>query len=239
VSARTVGLLLWKDQCLDIGSGTCVSLTGHFLVATAAHNLANISKIELTPPHRNTTLPIFRASHPRPTPAPSDVGWIELSDNVAQASGLSFISLGDLEFGARHDPQRAFFVQGYPAQEIAKLSESRLDLALLSMGVGLISLDPGPASTELVLEYPPDSDEDTGLELPHPGGMSGGGVWTVPQFDDKLVWTPSSTRLLALVRSWEKQSRRLSCVPIELWLRLVSEDFPDIGEVVMPRLQPG
>jgi hypothetical protein len=133
-----------------------VRLAGHFLVATAAHNLADVSEIELTPLHGNRTLPICRASHPRDTPTSHDVGWLELSENVAQASRLCFIGLNDLQVGAEHGPQRAFFVQGYPAQEIQKLSESPLSLDLMSMGVGVISLDPGSSThTDLVLEYPP------------------------------------------------------------------------------------
>jgi hypothetical protein len=146
---------------------------------------------------------------------------------VADTAGLKFFGRDDLEIGRRHTPDRAFFVQGYPAAEVnVTQTSSRPVLDLLSMGLGTVSLPPDTDQDELVVEYPPRSPEDTGLELPHPRGISGGGVYVLPPDDRAVVWSPQQSKLVAVAHSFDALHYRLASTPIELWLTMVTEDHP-------------
>src|SRR5262249_19689497 len=58
------------------------------------------------------------------------------------------------------------------------------------------------------------------ISLPHPGGMSGGGMWDLG-FEPGTVWSPSSAKLFAIQASWNSQQRYLRGVQIVHWLRLI------------------
>lgn len=232
ISARTVALIISRDGVMEIGTGTCVHLGVRWLLATAGHNLWDNCEIEIIPRDIHERFGISGRSHPPRVADGIDVGWIELDQATVERARLVFLEQHDLEYGWRSTAGRAFFVQGYPAAEVEILQHEPLVLDLLSMGVLVMSLDPGPDNTELILEYPPASPEDTGLELPHPRGISGGGVWIPPSFSESAIWAPSRTKLVAVVRAWERPRGRLLSVPIERWLALVAEDFPELVPVV-------
>src|SRR5207249_4751223 len=94
-------------------------------------------------------------------------------------------------------------------------------------------------SDHLVLEYPPQSSEDRGLELVHPRGMSGGGVWEFPRFESSLVWSPECAKLVAIIRSMVETRYRLFTEPAEDWLRLIADDFPVLRQRIEDKLAVG
>ncbi|HVR98244.1 MAG TPA: hypothetical protein VMW27_16625 [Thermoanaerobaculia bacterium] len=221
-----------KDH-VDVGSATCVTIEGHFFLATAAHNFGgNIPResIRVVAPHSTSEdwLPIARigfvdSCHP-------DVGYLELEPSVAQRSGLEFLSLESLGLFEKPGPNSLYLAEGIPA---ALTTRKQPTISLTSLGYMTI-----PAETEAVKhEYSPEMElllEYTGAQypLPPPNGMSGGGIWRVPNELQPMVWTPESSKLVAIVRSWWPQSNHLAAVRIEYWLQLMSRHYPDITEEI-------
>jgi hypothetical protein len=171
------------------------------------------------------------------------VAWLQVSPEIAEASGITWLSINELLCSQRFDPYSAFFAQGYPASEVGIRGPRSFDL--LSLGIGCISLPADPSEDFLTLEYPPQSPEDVGLELPPPEGLSdGGGIWTIPSFSDSPIWLPEATRLVAIARSYDPQRARLSTTAIEHWLSLVARDFPELrneieAHLLESRVSPG
>jgi hypothetical protein len=88
------------------------------------------------------------------------------------------------------------------------------------------------ANSDLAVEYPPQSEEDKGLELTHPRGISGGGVWLLPLSRNTRIWAPELAKLVAIAATWEEAHARLGAVSIEHWLELVGNDFADIRPLI-------
>jgi hypothetical protein len=238
VSDRSVAMLLRPTPgSLGIGSATCIRIGGHYLLATAAHNIADIREdegIRLLPYGRNdqVEMSFLHRSHPRQSAFTEDVAWLEIREEEVLAGGLTYFGVEDLQPYQAHDPLRPFFLQGYPAAEV-ELDGERV--SPLSLGLKTISLAPR-RNEEFAVEYPPQSKEDIGLELTHPGGISGGGIWLESRFQDSLIWSPSQSRLVAIATTWEEISARLLAARVEHWLELVLQDFPDLNLVIAPLL---
>lgn len=244
VSERSVALIMTSPSSGPfVGSATCVQIGNVSLLATAAHNLDDFpddSQIRLLPRgvRASPGIPFVRRSHPRSEPHhQDDVAWIEVEREVALEERLEFIGADDLGPGTRHTPDHPFFVQGFPAEELLIHSENDVDP--MSLGLGTISV-PVSSGDDLVVEYPPQSANDAGLELVPPNGISGGGIWTFPTSSDHLVWSPSKMRLVAINRSWQRSRGLLFAEPIDHWLRLIWEDFPELRDEVGDMLRvPG
>lgn len=241
VSERSVALIMaMSNSRVFVGSATCIRIGGVFLLATAAHNLQDLSdssQIRLLPRgvRASPGIPFSRRSHPRSLSYPRDVAWIEVQGEISTKAGLQFIQLDDLAPGTSHRPDQPFFVQGFPAEELLVHSESDLDP--MSLGLGTMSV-PAECGDDLVVEYPPQSAADIGLELVAPNGISGGGIWTFPRFSDHLVWSAAQMRLVGINRSWLRNRGLLFAEPIGHWLRLVWSDFPELREEVEAKLEP-
>ncbi len=235
VSARTSALVFFHASgAATLGSATNIQIGEHFFLATAAHLIANLDhniELKVVPygePSREIN--VISQSHTGTTKYEHDVAWLLLEPEIADHSGLLWLNINDLLCGQRFDPNTAFLIHGYPASEAIVRGPKFFDV--LSLGVGCIPLPPDYGEDFLTLEYPPQSPEDIGLELPPTGGMvDGGGAWTIPSFSS-VIWTPSSTKLVGIGRSYDPVRARLSTTPIERWLSLVSHDFPELkGEI--------
>jgi hypothetical protein len=229
VSARTTALLLFHPTgAVTIGSATNIQLGNHFFLATAAHNIDNFdqhAELKLSPHRASEEIRVIARSHPRVSNY--DVAWLQVAPDSIENSSISWIGMNDLLCGQRFDPFEAFLIQGYPASGVIVQGPTAFDL--LSLGVGCIPLPPDRGEDFLTLEYPPQSPEDFGVDWPSPGGLSdGGGVWTIPSFGDTRIWSPDATRLIGIGRSYDLDRARLSTTPIEHWLSLVSQDFPEL-----------
>jgi len=227
VSERSVALIISSPGGVFVGSASCIQIGQVFLLATAAHNLDDFpdaSQIRLLPRgvRASPGIPFLRRSHPRSEPHPHDVAWIEVQPEIVTRDGLQFVGLDDIAPGTQHSTDHPFFVQGFPAEELLVHSESDLDL--MSLGLGTMSV-PVNSGDDLVVEYPPQSAADVGLELVPPDGISGGGIWTFPSFSDHIVWSPAQMRLVAINRSWQQSRGLLFAELIDHWLRLVWHDF--------------
>lgn len=230
VSDRSVTLILREpDGRVDIASGVAVMIGFHYLVATAAHNVEEIdddSQVRVVPRglFDHPSLPVLARSH---SPSEPDVAWLEIEAQPAMQTGLRFAGLDDLLCGQRHDPQVPFLVQGFPAAEVVVVDDA---INPFSLGLLTSSVESETGTNHLLLEYPPQSAYDRGLELVEPPGISGGGIWLYPRFDDSPIWSAERAKLVAIARSWSRANSRLRTEPIERWLELVARDFPDVRD---------
>lgn len=234
VSDRSVALVLDSgSRGFFIGSGTCVRLQDELLVATAAHNLDDLSvdaSIRLLPRgiRGHPGLAFSARSRRRTSPTDPDVAWIELRGDDLTNTGLRFLDLEALEPSQPQAELSGVFVQGFPAAEV--LVHSAPDIDPFSLGLLTTRL---PSTTpEIVVEYPPQSPDDVGLELVPPNGVSGGGIWRFPRFEDSTVWSTERARLIGVTRSWSEQTGRLVAEPIQHWLALVASDFPELAPAI-------
>jgi hypothetical protein len=240
VAARTAALLFFHASgAVSIGSATGIQLGSHYFLATTSHNINardQSSRLDVIPYGTSTQkVTIISRSHPRATEYDHDVAWLQVEPEVAEASGIAWLSIKDLLCGQRFDPHRAFLIQGFPASEVVIRGPRGFDS--LSLGIGCISLPPDPGDDFLTLEYPPQSTEDVGIDWPPPQGLiDGGGIWRLSAFRESLIWVPE-TPLVAIGRSYAPERVRLTTTPIEYWLSLVAKDFPDLREEIDSHLQ--
>jgi hypothetical protein len=167
-----------------------------------------------------------------------DVAWLELYCSDIEESALSFIQLNQVMPNPPKWESRPCFVQGYPAEMVAKLPEVT-DRPLVESD-GFLTLlipsekrqTPHQPRVDIAVEYPPHdaSLEDHGW--PPPPGVSGGGFWLFPSFASQQIWTPESAKLIGLARGWWKKEREFLATRIEYWLELVAEEFPDTRSLI-------
>jgi len=230
VAARTAALLVFHSpRAVSVGSATGIKLGDNYFLATAAHDLNVLDQaagLQVVYGESSREITVISRSHLRASEYDYDVAWLQVATKDAESSDIAWLTLKDLLCSQRFDPYSAFLVQGYPASEV---SYGPKGFDLCSLGVGCISLPPDAGEDFLTLEYPPQSPEDIGLELPPPPGMSdGGGIWRIPFPGDP----PEKTLLVGIGRSYESERARLATTPIEHWLSLVARDFPDLEEEI-------
>lgn len=240
VSNRSVALLLRSSpDHLEVGSGVCVRIANRYLAATVKHNLQDdrgkdlrISDIEVLPRGEKYGEPLkVQRIGLSPT---LDLAWLEFDPEVAGRANLAFVTTEQIAFLREEDDKQPCFVAGYPAQSAGKPPTAKQRPSLELDGVLTLSIAPNRRQSPneygtFAIEYPPhDRSLDDDLPLPH--GVSGGGAWLFPRFDDNLVWLPESSRLVGILRSWRKDCREAVVMRIERWLELVASQIPEASE---------
>lgn len=235
VAARTAALLFFYNSgAVSIGTATCIHIGTYYFLATAAHLIdfrEQSTRLQVSPHGASTKeFTVISRSHPRSTAYKHDVAWLQVAPEDAKASGITWLSIKDLLCGQRFDPYRSFQVQGYPASKVIIHGPNDFDLE--SIGILCISLPPEPGDDFLTLEYPPQLPEDIGKEWPPPAGLiDGGGVWRSSSFRESLIWVPEAP-LVGIGKSYDPKRSRLATTPIEHWLTLVAQDFPDLQDEI-------
>lgn len=236
---RSVALLLSPQEGgLYVGSAAAIEVCGHYFLATAAHNLAGIlarDQLRALPAGRRVERPLYILewnSVEHASVGELDVAWLEVETVSAATSAVSFIPVSSVLCGVVHQEQTVFPVQGYPEASIDK-SDVFEGVPLLC-GTSVFSFSvPQSASAfsfqdeiDLVLEWPPSDLRQSQVEVPHPSGVSGGGIWLMPRFVENPGWGYQDLRLVALARAWRRESRQLVATRIEHWLELLAKDKP-------------
>lgn len=249
LSERSVALLLTPQPShLEIGSGTCVRIGDRVLVATAAHNLQGLEhqdQIQIIPkggsleaPLRWTRKGIQFSKDGKKT----DVAWIELAPQASSSPQLKCFGVDDLAHRMAPDDQVGCHVQGYPSATVEVTQAPRQHISVESDGLLTLSIpkenwtDQSQTEIDFVVEYPPHDGSLDHLDLPPPPGLSGGGIWLAPRFEDERLWSPEQASLLAITRSWRKQQRELYGTRIRVWLQLVRDDFEDLRDLLEKEL---
>ena len=225
-------VLFTSDTRVELGSATCIAIGGKYFLATAGHNLESVDNEAIRIVANQTTsdrwMPILGKNWVKE--AGIDVGWVEIETDAARKSKLTFLQIESLGTFEKPCLRSLYLIQGLPA-ELSNVKERKISLA--SLGFMTIPAEPDGVSydynpdVEIILEY---SDSD--YPLPIPKGMSGGGVWAIPNDLEPLVWSPEKSRLVGIVKTWREKSKHLAAVKIEHWLELVGSDFPELAKEV-------
>jgi hypothetical protein len=62
--------------------------------------------------------------------------------------------------------------------------------------------------------------------MPHPGGLSRGGIWSVPCLEKDEVWSAYKYRLVGLNTDYRES--QVIGMRMDHWLRLVLNDHPEL-----------
>jgi hypothetical protein len=249
ISDRSVALLLTPQEGgLYIGSAAAIELCGSYFLATAAHNLEGIStreQVRALPGGRRLDRPLYILEWNSLSHVASgelDVAWLEVETISAGASSISFITAASLLCGATHQESTVFPVHGFPEACIDRGDVFEGMPLLCGTSVFSFSIPPSASAlafqdhVDLLLEWPPSDLRDSEVEVPHPSGVSGGGVWLLPGYIENPTWTHRDLRLVALNRAWRRESRQLVTTRIEHWLKLLRQDKPYTQREIDPLL---
>jgi hypothetical protein len=99
----------------------------------------------------------------------------------------------------------------------------------------VVSTDPLDIANDFIVDYPTDDQMKAegfpSINLPHPGGISGGGIWD-QGFESETLWAPQKSRLIAIQSRWCSKQRYLRAIQVHHWLRLLHRDFPDLRQPI-------
>ena len=239
-SNRSVALLLRPGSgSLQVGSGVCVRIANRYLAATVKHNIQDEKGKDL----RISDLEVLARGEKHGEAlkvqnmglSPNlDLAWLEFGPEVSERSHLAFVTTDQIAFLREEDDNQPCFVAGYPAQTAQRPSNAQQRPTLELDGALTLSIAPNRRRSPsdygtFAIEYPThDTSLDNSLPLPH--GVSGGSVWLFPRFGDNLVWSPESSKLVGIARSWWKEWREEVALRIEHWLDLVASQIPEVSE---------
>ena len=240
VSDRSVAIVHKpRPGSVELGSGVLIKIDDTCLVATAGHVLEGKSPdaLAIVPPGNISVDPldVRRINRiERQNNLAIDVGWLELNPEQCKRNGIQFISLDQIKPLQEEDRVQACFLQGYPwgSATASKDSEQLFISEVQSVGTLQLSIPPDrrrerhQAGVDIAIEYPSHDGTLDGLGFPEPFGLSGGGVWLFPCFDEYQIWSPERATLIGIDRGWWREQREAVATRVEFWLRVVATDFP-------------
>lgn len=247
---RTVTLFDYKAGFSN-GTGTIFKIGGRVLIATAAHVIVGNPNGRLWPAteehrHESEGFPAY-ASHARhPT---LDVAYLEVSPEGAGKyfGNRIYASLDDILVAGIGRENKSVIVVGAPTKniDVTQLDErtGSVDARVLFYWTlptpysdwPHVATDPLSATNDFIVGYPTDeqmlAEGFTPINLPDPGGISGGGIWD-QGFDSGKLWAPERSALVAIQSRWCPKLRYLRGVQIHHWLRLIHSNFPDLRKSI-------
>ncbi len=133
-----------------------------------------------------------------------DVAWLELDVTRFDPFSFSFITPTQISGLKLEDQVQPCLVQGYSAASVDPPA-NYLDRPLVKSD-GLMTLTIPPVRrkgahqpmVDIAVEFPPHDRSQDGQGLPPPPGMSGGGIWLAPRFDDHIVWSAELSKLIGI-----------------------------------------
>jgi hypothetical protein len=120
MSNRSVALLLRPEGGLYVGSGVCLQIANHYLVATAKHNLQHegrdleISDFEVRTRGQKYGEPLRVLRKGLCTDL--DLAWLELAPQAQKEPYLAFATLDQVSSFQENKGQQACSLLGYPAE---------------------------------------------------------------------------------------------------------------------------
>lgn len=249
---RTLTLFDYKNS-MDIGTGTIFRIGQRVLIATAAHVIKGNPNGRIWPAtekvRRDTDgFPAYAkyAKHPR-----LDVGYLEVCREGVEAffGDRIYCSIDDISIAGVGRRDKSVIVVGSPGQhtQSIRLGENRTSITsgvlfywtvppLVEKWPESPAEDPLNISEDFVVEYPSDEQMNSegfpAINLPHPGGISGGGIWD-QGFDSDEIWAPEKSRLVAIQSRWHPMKRYLRAVQVSHWLSLIYRDYPDLRDAII------
>jgi hypothetical protein len=246
VSDRSVAIVDKRGSgSVELGSGVLIKIEDHCLVATAGHVLEgkNPAAVTIVPPGNISTEPLdVRRMNKvdRQNNLVVDVGWLELNAEQCQRNGILFLSLDQIRPLRNENRVEACFLHGYPSDSATASNDGEQIFISEVQSFGALQLSIPPerrgdrhqAGVDIAIEYPSQDGSLDNAGFPEPFGLSGGGVWLFPRFDEYQVWSPEKATLIGIDRGWWREEREAVATRVEWWLRLVAKDLPNTRQVI-------
>ena len=234
------------------GSSTCLRIADRLFLATAAHNFQDLlepnHKVTLYSSRRRSTtsLTTIAANYSEyGAPDTLDVAWVEIDLESAARADIEGLPLRCIEayhtFNFDAHPPEDYNVVGMPMQLATFEEEGGVRHYTVSPIVYFTtrSQRARPDDEELQLDYAQTSFRDGAIvPMPHPGGISGGGVWHIPPEGSGVIWSPANHRLVGIVLWYKDQTQRIGAARMHQWLELVLGDNPELKDEIEPCLNP-
>ena len=238
-----------------IFSGTLVEIGRHLFVATASHCVENGDAptrywiIPDKPGFLNDGVPRVVRAIGSPEDHP-DVGLLEVDKStIALLPSKRPCGLAQLKTEGYGRTNRLVALIGSPQEYLSEetrgaargfkavvISYNSVPLTR-SEWPSILANPPFDENNDILMDYPSGSQNTTRLdtaqpiELPHPGGMSGGGLWD-QGFNGQEIWSPNGVFLFGIQSRWNPDRRYIRAVQIKHWLRLVHQHYPDLRQEI-------
>jgi hypothetical protein len=231
-----------SEEVPEVGTGIVVDIGHRRFIATAGHVINRRPYVVLGPdfvaetPHDPTAYLAIKHREDL------DIGYLEIPSDAKQTS-CPFESL-------INDPPPAntlLLLIGHPVHAPGSLQETALRGGRV---LGLIRTAHGCTIEEVhedryvfsfskdIVDFNPHTGRLTeGTPYISPHGFSGGGIWARRNYETipGLMHPGNMFRLYAIDYSWIDLKRKLNCVPIRYWVRLVYDNYPDLRDEILTR----
>lgn len=234
--AAMLGIL--QGRSLETFSGVMLRFRGRFVVATARHCVekvgrGNIKGLRLLP-HGS----LFAHDAPKvrrfiyPEDPAIDVALVELDPTFAQSLHCDWVDEHRLRsHGVRFG--QPVLVHGYPWQLATIACEYPVGLRATPIVYSSVTVRPpdvrltvdaAPIDPEVDFFLPFDRERlDGGKPLSTPHGMSGAGIWVVPEDRESEVWSPDCALLMGIQSSYIPRRRLMRAKRIDFILSLLEQ----------------
>jgi hypothetical protein len=173
-----------------------------------------------------------------------DLAIWELKDTTAAAlaSHRRFVQLAGIDPADQRHSGVYYMVVGYPGVRSKIVSDTGKHFYTpLAYGTGIYQGGRGPingfdADVHIAPEYLPWNNVNpsgTLMDLPAPGGISGGGIFRMTQLSKPLeALTPEGVKLVGIVHQWDSKLSVLEGTHMRVVLQLLLNARPDFGEAM-------
>jgi hypothetical protein len=241
VQTTTVPVFIEADPAPEhIGSGVLVRVGPERFLFTAAHVADFRKKGQLY--IGGESYPIRLSGNVFHTVAPAgdrardpiDAAVVHLSsDVVANLGDHEFLDIGELDIGSASRVDDYFLVAGFPCTKQRFVQQESTIEAFLYPFVALSKQSHSYKAEALddehhiLLSFNKKEmwRRDLGrVTAPNPYGISGGGIWWLPEYTGRTLGMP---RLHALATEWHTGSRRqILGTRVGVFLEVIGRDFP-------------
>ena len=239
VRRYSVALLLPEG---GLGSGTCLRIGQRFFVATAAHVVCDVAARDIYIVHQKSRsrdwTPIDRVGARGGGRGEAiDVGYLEISASTAQTMSCDFLELSRLDL-ADTLPTEAHFMFGFPAELRTGIHPERELVRVIFMAYMTEKVSPehAPAQVEderhIALEYLEKGvigPTDHSVEMPEPGGISGGSIWAFRLGADDRLLSAENARWVGIQHTFVRSRRIEYGSRVGDLLTLLVDDYRDIA----------
>ena len=245
---RVVAIVLDSQQSPRIGTGTCIQVGERFFVATAAHVLTGhgageIRLVTQRDEHDGLVEIVGMGRRGGGEYDKVDIAWIELDPRSAARLPKKFIQVHSLRPYCRHLDSDLVFLLGFPSARVVseRMPDGRQWLDFQPVGRTTLEFEEQPVigrdEYDFFLRYPDRGVSDMDgkpVAASDPHGVSGATVWAV-EINEHRIWLPERARVIGIQHSWSR-GKWLRATQVQHWLRLLSEDVPQLRPLIDPIL---
>lgn len=213
-----------------IGSAICIEIGDRFFLSTAAHNFECIpdgGKVTFVAPHPPAGIPLTAIGNnygEYGKEGTLDTAWVEIERDSAVQANLAGVSLDAIDPYHMMDVEKGHYLMvGIPQAffQLTSRPEDEENTPILAYftrpGIQANELD-----DRLFLSYERQTIRNGEVvDIPHPGGISGGPIWLIPFLKDHEVWSTHKYRLIGLNITYHRE--QIIGMRMHRWLKLVED----------------